>query len=817
MAKAYLAHSSKQKQFVEQVALKLRPITCIFDKFNFESGLRTIDEIMRGIDASDVFVLFLSDKALDSDWVKKEIVEAYDKLERNTLKRIFPIIVDDVTYDDPRIPEWMRNEYNLKYVAKANIAAQRISQQLREISWDLHPKLMERSSIFVGRNDLINIYEERLDNFDLIPPTCLIASGIPSTGRRTLMRKCLTKSNLVKESYRPPIITLNGKESIEDFILKVNNLGFTKEIDVMNLFTMTVEQKIQIALQLATDFFNAKEILFIVDNSCIVTHESNLTDWFYKIIERLVDKKHLLFIVVSNHRVNRSAILHKDFIFALDVPELGNIERQGLFKRFLELEEIELSKENFLYFYQLFSGFPEQIMFAVDIIKNEGLAKAKELTNLIVEFNSERIIRLVQKFESNQTAFDFLHLLSEFDFISYEFTFQIVGADEIYKKLLSEFSGLSMIETIGATKEYFRINDTIRDYVRRQKLKINETFEERLRIFAKDYMRNYSNDSADLSQFMFSIREALISGEDVPESLLIPSHFLNTMVELYDRKRRFSEVISLADRVLEKSQYLDKNIELMIRYWLCLSLARIRNNRFLKEVQEIKGSDHNFLMGFFYRRMGRYDLAIEKLTAALNSRPNFYQAKRELLQVYLNMDDYENAYKLARGNYEFDKKNPFHIQGYLKCLIRDRSSDHSKEIEELLQDISIVMSDRAKEMFLCSKAQYYFYYKNDTAQAISTIDEAINDFPDSIYPKLNKLDFCERLKDGEEMANILNLMDKNKKQYTSYQGMINSFKAKLMALRGDVDNAIEFAQHNLNHFYPVSSIQKLIEKLKSYK
>jgi hypothetical protein len=72
MSKAFLSHSSKQKSLVETIAKRIGRDNCVLDKYNFEAGNPTLDEIIKGIEKTDLFVLFLSDQALNSEWVKKK-------------------------------------------------------------------------------------------------------------------------------------------------------------------------------------------------------------------------------------------------------------------------------------------------------------------------------------------------------------------------------------------------------------------------------------------------------------------------------------------------------------------------------------------------------------------------------------------------------------------------------------------------------------------------------------------------------------------------------------------------------------------------
>ena len=75
--KAFLSHSSRDKEpYVRIVANKLGPENCHYDEWTFEAGLKTLDEIQKGLDTTDLFVLFLSDTSLNSEWVQQEIVKS---------------------------------------------------------------------------------------------------------------------------------------------------------------------------------------------------------------------------------------------------------------------------------------------------------------------------------------------------------------------------------------------------------------------------------------------------------------------------------------------------------------------------------------------------------------------------------------------------------------------------------------------------------------------------------------------------------------------------------------------------------------------
>jgi len=759
MIKCFLSHSSEDKNtYVRLVAEKVKITNCIYDEYTFEEGMKPLDEIMDGLNESDLFVIFLSEFSLKSKWVQFEITEAKKKLDSNKLRKIFPIVIDkQIHYSDKRIPQWMKDEYNLKYVSRPVVAARRIRQRLREISWSIHPNLKSKIEGFVGRNSLVNEFEERIDDFDLPKPTCIIASGVPSYGRRSLLEYCSVKTGLFEESYRPPYIYLNSEESVEDFILKIYDLGFSLEKKFTNFMTTTIREKVQAGINLVGDLHSIKETVFIIDNGCIVNYKRNICEWFVDIVDAVGPSELLTFCVVSRFRPDINKYRHNNHFYCIGVPELSFKERKGLLKRYSISKGLDLIRDDLNYFSNLLSGYPEQVFFVVNQIIEEGLANAKKDTNLIVEYNSLKVQILLKRWEDNEEIINFLRLLSEFQFISHDLVYDIVNDSDVFRKAIDTFRGLSIVELIGANKENIRVVDNVRDYIKRQKINLKDEYKDKLTRHVKDFLSTYKDEEKDLSDFLFSMQSALKTGCSIDEQYLIPSHFMKTIKELYDNEKKYEEVVSLSDRVLNSNQYIDGTFLQNVRYYLCLALARLRNSRCVKEAQAFRGHQHNFILGFYYRLKGRYSDAIIRLESALAERQNSPRAKRELVLVFQYIGEYELAFELAKQNYENDKFNPYHIQAYLNCLLKDLENKeaHQGTIEMLLSALEIINSETAHEMFLTAKAEFLAFHLNQELPAIEIITEAKELYPTKIYPKLMQFDIHLKFNDVENMKSSL--------------------------------------------------------------
>ncbi|MEH7343533.1 TIR domain-containing protein, partial [Bacillus sp. JJ1532] len=476
--RAFLSHSSKDKEhYVSKIANKLGKDRVVYDALTFEEGLKSIEEIDRGLDVSDIFVVFLSENSIKSDWVQYELFRANELLNDDSkLKRIYPIIIDSrIKHDDSRIPKWLQ-ENNLKVVLSSNKAANLILQRLRELSYVEHPTLEEKDNIFVGRNEIMDKFELRINDFEKNIPFAIFASGFSKIGRKKVIFHSLIKSDAIRSSYRPPIIKLDSHESIEDFILKLDDLGLTDSIDRVGLLRKTVEEKVQITTSLLIQLKEENQRLFIEDNGCIINHTRDIVDWFKLIYDKLKDLNYIVLGIASRYRVFEHYLFRFDNILFSHIPELNKKERAILMYRYLQFENVNLSTDDIRYFADLLSGFPEQAYYAVKLIKELGVPVSKRNTNLIIEFNTERVIKLINEYDGNQKAKDILALLTEYGTIGYNTFFDIVGNDDENNGILQEFFAKGICETFGINKEYIRLNDIIYDYLIRMGLKIPEEY-----------------------------------------------------------------------------------------------------------------------------------------------------------------------------------------------------------------------------------------------------------------------------------------------------------------------------------------------------
>lgn len=220
----FLSHSSADKKGYVSVLADKFGDRAIYDAYSFESGAYTMSEIVRGLKKTDIFVLLISNHALESDWVKEEIFRSKVLLDAGLIKQFLPIIIDgSITYKDERIPDWVRENYNLRVIPKPTAAFRIINAAFSRLAINENPKSLRAKRLFVGRNDQLKELESRLDDFERELPAAIVASGLRDIGRKKFLVQALRKSNRIEDYHTPISISIHYEDGIDGFISK---LGF---------------------------------------------------------------------------------------------------------------------------------------------------------------------------------------------------------------------------------------------------------------------------------------------------------------------------------------------------------------------------------------------------------------------------------------------------------------------------------------------------------------------------------------------------------------------------------------------------------------
>ena len=296
MLKAYLAHSSIDKAFVDRVAYRLGRPRVVYDKMCFEPGVDLRDSIIEGLDSSGLFVFFASKNSLQSTYVKFEITEATWQLLREEMGGAIAIIIDkDV--EPNQLPEWMQRCLILSTESPIH-AARAIRTSL------LRGSGLEKQTPFVGRErglaefarELIRPPEEKIRRI-------IIVSGLAGVGRRTFVCRALRDYLSLETS---PVLILEETASLDTLFwqlldetmeLKLRS-QLAEELALFKELTKS-EQGREIA-RLMSIIAKTNTAAVIVDQDALLDDYGRYSDDFICILEALKENKDTYLVIIHN-------------------------------------------------------------------------------------------------------------------------------------------------------------------------------------------------------------------------------------------------------------------------------------------------------------------------------------------------------------------------------------------------------------------------------------------------------------------------------------------------------------------------------------
>lgn len=801
--KVFISHSSLDKsvyadELVDNLRERLGDSAVVYDKLTFEAGEKIMDEILRTMENTDLFVVLLSGHALDSRWVQEELNLAKQSLDNGKLDRIYPIIIDvELNYNDIRIPVWLK-EYNLKLIVNIKKAAKLIVERMKNISWSRHNNMKERANIFVGRNELVNKFEVRVDDFDKPHVNTLVVTGLPYIGRRSLARHCLIKGSIISETYEFSRISLNRNESIEDFIIKIDDIGVNKDVSIKNMSGYSLSQKISIATRLSKQLLDVSECVLIYDEGCLINYRGNFSEWFTEIIKDTSLSNKIIYVVITRYKVAFDSIRNIQSAFAMQVPELNLDERKGLLRRLNDIFSLQLTRDDMEFILPYLKGYPGQIYYAIDLITESGISFLRSNIKKVMDYNKQQVSLLLEKYHDDSRVKYLLALVSKYDVISIEMLQKILRETddyiEIYEKLFQE----SLFELEGVNGEYIRVNEVVKDYISRIKPKLLPAHTASIERLFREMCSSEDTSWYNATDFLLGIRDQVRQGKAIPSQYRIPSVYLKEMIDLY-AEMEYENVIRLAKRALENTDNIDARIVGEIRNRMCLAMAKMKQDECLEEAQLLDSENRGFIYAFYYRQIGKNDKALYELDRLLENRASFSQAKREKVLVLTRLQQFDEALILARENNYLYPDNPYHIQAYFDCLIHTMSykdDEFLEKIQELLERLQRIQSEKAQSMYSRCYALSLAYIEENREKALSQIEDSLESFPkDKVYAMIVKFDIALFFGEKNIMKQTLNGL----RNVKANRNTIIVCESKYMAM-DNIDEAKSFFNREIKFF-----------------
>lgn len=774
MAKVFLSHSSYDKEYVEIIANKLGRNKAVYDAISFEAGEKTFQQILSELKNTDLFVIFLSDKALESEWVKDELNIATENLNNGKVKQIFPIIIDSkINYKDKRIPAWMtqgKEALNIKAIESPLVAFRKIDTKLKELS----SNFIDIDTNYVGHEKELLEFQNRYF-LESAPLTCIIVSGLQGVGRTTFIQQCLIKTNDFKKTYSPILIDFNKNQSIEDMICKLVEAGYGKHT-ISSLNGTNFESKINILTSQFKQIQDFKEFVIFKDEGGLIVNQ-DIIWWLNRVIKGI--RPELTFGIVSKHQINPYKLTYKDIIFCEQIGELDSSNKLRLLQHYSELD-----RNDTLYFKDCLSGHPLHIKYCAQLIEEYGFEETKHKTYLLTQFSANNAIQIIDSAleslsydteEQRHLFMGYLAFLATYPNVPVNLVLKINALNENYEVIYHQLISLCICQRIGATKDIISTTPLICDYFARNRIEkgkdieafLNEDFSKFKQDMASAELDDYCYSQIDYNVKLILVEEKHLT---LDYKYLYPSVIVRAIIELYNAQK-YNKVLELCSANRDESRFWDLPLLNTFYYYYCMALAHKKNGEVLTLAHEkvngkliLDKNQINFVVGFYYKFISKYDSALEKFKECVQNAPNYITARRELVEVYTTLEDYDSAMTYAKLNYTNYPNNPFNIFQYFKCCIHQAVPDESMA-ETLLNQLEIYENEEInnRKFYPEAKTLYYRFIKKDINKAIVYLTENYSKFENKIYYYKNLFDLYEENRD------ILNMKDTYDKLKDSIQ------------------------------------------------
>lgn len=452
--RAFLSHGHADKDLVREVARCLGRAAVIYDEFEFQAGDEFRDAITKGIDLSDVFILFASRAALDRDWVKLEIDLASEALIKKALSKVTTYIVDqELTHAD--LPEWMRVSLIKKETLPGLIAT-----DIRRI---IGQRLRERiPTYFVGRRAEIEQSLTIISSFtdpNFRPP--LIVYGLKGIGRRSLVQ-AIARDNL---SYASTLqINLRAGDLLPETSIRVAEALSPGGVSDLTAFVKQQEQKTQVDLVneitcLLREACQAGSLPVFVDDGALATENGVLRPEFDALYNAIASDIDTDAMIVSSRRLYGSVESPRP---SVRVPELDHTSTQNLLRIAGRDIGLIFERDALSTIATYARGYPPAVRFILDEAKLRGISQIIADQRALVNFSAEQFLRHLKDNSSITPGMQtILQLLSSFSplplqvIVSYSSQTPIDASDNLNRLLDLAF--------VLPTGMHYRISEPIRD------------------------------------------------------------------------------------------------------------------------------------------------------------------------------------------------------------------------------------------------------------------------------------------------------------------------------------------------------------------
>ncbi len=662
LMKAFLSHSSLDKEFVQEVADQLGRVNCIFDKYSFSSGVEFQDSIIQHLGNSSVFVLFATINSLKSVWCDFEMASALDlKINKKIGKSLVYIIGSGVALDG--IPSWLKKALIKRETSPSAIA--------RDIEYHLNEAADEfQRPIFLGRSKERELIEDIANPIDgRNKPKSFAVFGLPGIGRRSLIKSCVNQlfslSKTVEIDIEPGdnanSICIKLADKIEPYSCTNELRSIVKEIECL-----TEQAAIGRSLANIERLVSSGDLLLLVDAGGCCNDNGTFKNHINILLEESSQYRNAYFLFVTTRRISRDNRIAIDCvpIDQLSKKSIGQIltqfgERMGFVMTPLQISELT----------DYINGYPPSALYAAKQASTYGVPALINDKRRLVQFSNKRFVSHINDQNINESDKVVLRMLASYSPLPLEAILALYGNnDSISHDRLYELIDCSLVRVVDGQLYY--IADPIKGSVR-DVLGIPESSELKT-VLPKiiSHVNNVEVDSKlDFSRIIFRINFALGNTGENSHGIKLRADFIKLLEQAY-HQQKYKEAVELGYEAVKECPE-----DTSARNYLIKALIQEEQWPAAQEqIDDLYPTDElrnaYFLSGFMLRKMGKPKDAISKFTLAETHGRKGVGLQREFAHCYIMLDDTDSARKHISNALGFQPDNAHIIDMIAKLEIK---------------------------------------------------------------------------------------------------------------------------------------------------
>lgn len=711
--KAFLSHSSHNKEFVRSVAENLGRVKSYFDETSFEDAGEISEQINKGMDASSIFVFFASEESLNhSFWCQYEIQEAFYRILQNKFRKILVYIISP-SIKIEELPEWMKR--NIIKTSPRNP-----SKIAREIQYHIQKQLQTIKPL--GRGEFTQLIEDIIHPINSSPPAQIFAiTGLNGIGRKSIIREYLiSQFNL----HKTVEIEINDGDGIKEICIMLSSLiekySCKEELDdKIKLFDGLDNDTInETILNYLSDLIEGDELPIFIDNHGILDRNGTIKRDFDSLFSYINSYSGIYLAIVANKRIQGQ----NNEIVSLSVSPLTNKATKQLLIALCNRYNIQYEQSQIDKLSEFIDGYPPAAYYAIEEVKQYGFDSVIGNTRSLTQYKQKLFLSYVESLDLNDASKTVIRLLNSFSPLPYQVIIELFKEKGSHADI--EFAKLIDYSLIILDEDRYRISTPLIESLNKSlgmcsKVEINLLITK-----LKPFIKNLSEDKSPylLDYARVLGRLALWTGDDELKgiSISLNSDQISILEQLY-HKKHYSEAISLGFFVVEKNESHIKSRTILIK-------SLIQEEKWEDAFHQIDllsqydtNNSHYYLKGFLYRKKGEFENAIEDLKKAYD-QTNFtpFILERELAHCHFMLGEYEVADKYIKKALITQSRNSYLIDMAAKFAIQRRDKENSLKYLKQLE-----MFDNS-EFYKMRASSYYLKIEINYDLAISLAEESVH-------------------------------------------------------------------------------------------